>query len=122
PHTYIYTLSLHDALPIYFFENQHGLGKLQLRPERRCLARGCETQATRRDQGGTRIRFRRFEANFDGGDAEVGEVRCSFHCLRQRRGPNVAEYSSTAEGSRSVYLAGFRRRGAILPNQKDQSR
>src|SRR5207249_6138239 len=84
PHTYIYTLSLHDALPIYFFENQHGLGKLQLRPERRCLARGCETQATRRDQGGTRIRFRRFEANFDGGDAEVGEVRCSFHCLRQR--------------------------------------
>ena len=38
------------------FSNEHGVGKLQLRPERRCFARGCETPASRRAERGARIR------------------------------------------------------------------
>ncbi len=58
----------------------------------------------------------------DGSDAKVGEVGCSFHCLRQRCRPDIAEYSSPTERRRPVCLASFGPRGAVLFNQKDQSR
>jgi Protein of unknown function (DUF2911). len=45
-----------DSWTVIFFQNQHRVGKLQLRPERRCFARGCETKTARRDQRCARIR------------------------------------------------------------------
>ena len=111
-----------DSWTVIFSKTNTGWGSYSYDQKEDALRVDVKPKPLAEQDEALEFEFENLKANFDGGDAEVGEVGCSFHCLCQRCGSDVAEYSSPTERRRPVCLASLGPRGAVLFNQKDQSR
>jgi len=77
------------------------------------LARGCETQATRRDQGALEFDFEDLKADFDGGDAKVGKLGIPFTVSVNDAEQTLQNIRAQTKGAGQFCLASLGSGGAV---------